>query len=248
MLNVIRRFPGRASRLAEGASVVASLARTTSARFSARCSRLRGCESGLAFVEFALALPVLTTLVLVGLETANLAMAHLRISNIAMLASDNASRVRDGIDESDVVELLTGAKMTGDSIGFRQHGRIILSSIEPNAAGPNGTSTGQWIRWQRCDGAKTAVSNYGAEGTGQNSAVLQQVGVAGSQIAATSGTAIMVVEAVYDYQPLVSSTIFGARTIRYESAFNVRQRTNQAITNNGPLPLASRKLCTTYAA
>jgi len=224
MLNALNRIPARASRLAR---------------------RLRGCESGLAFVEFALALPVLTTLVMVGLETANLAMAHLRISNIAMLASDNASRVRDSIDEGDVIELLTGAKMTGDTIRFRQNGRIILSSIEPNAAGSGGASTGQWIRWQRCDGAKVVASNYGAQGTGQNSAVLQQMGVAGSQIAATAGTAIMVVEVVYDYQPLVSSTIFGARTIRYESAFNVRQRTNQAITNvNSVTP----KSCTTYAA
>ena len=215
------------------------------AKASRFAARLRGCESGLAFVEFALSLPVLTTLVLVGLETANLAMAHLRVSNIAMLASDNASRVRDSIDEGDVIELLTGAKMTGDSISFRQHGRIILSSIEPNTAGSGGASTGQWIRWQRCDGAKVVTSNYGTQGTGQTTAVLQAVGPAGSQIAATSGTAIMLVEVVYDYQPLVSSTIFGARTIRYESAFNVRQRTNQAITNvNSVTP----RNCTTYAA
>jgi hypothetical protein len=229
MLSALTRIPARASRFA---------------------ARLRGCASGLAMLEFALSLPVLTTLVLVGLETANLAMAHLRISNIAMLASDNASRVRDSIDEADVIELLTGAKMTGDSISFRQHGRIILSSIEPNTAGTNGASTGQWIRWQRCDGAKVVTSVYGAEGTGQNGsanpAILQQMGVAGSQIAATSGTAIMVVEVVYDYQPLVSSSIFGARTIRYESAFNVRQRTNQAITNNSQLSVASQKRCTVY--
>ena len=141
------------------------------------------------------------------------------------------SRVRDSIDEADVIELLTGAKMTGDSISFRQHGRIILSSIEPNTAGSGGASTGQWIRWQRCDGAKVVSSSYGAQGTGQNNASLQAVGPAGNQISATAGTAIMLVEVVYDYQPLVSSTIFGPRTIRYESAFNVRQRTNQAITN-----------------
>jgi len=217
------------------------MAPARAARFTAR---LRGCESGLAFVEFALSLPVLTTLVLVGLETANLAMAHLRVSNIAMLASDNASRVRDSIDEGDVTELLTGAKMTGDSIGFRNHGRIILSSIEPNTAGTNGASTGQWIRWQRCDGAKVVSSSYGTQGTGQNNASLQAVGPAGNQIAASAGTAIMLVEVVYDYQPLVSNAIFGARTIRYESAFNVRQRTNQAITNvNNVTP----KNCTTYA-
>lgn len=194
-------------------------------------ARLRGCQSGLAFTEFALALPVLTTLLMVGLETANLAIANLRVSNIAMLASDNASRVRDSIDEADVIELMTGAKMSADTISFRQHGRIILSSIEPNTAGTNGASTGQWIRWQRCDGAKVVSSAYGGQGTGQTTATLQAVGPTGNQISASTGTAIMVVEAIYDYQPLVSSTIFGARTIRYESAFNVRQRTNQAITN-----------------
>jgi hypothetical protein len=194
-------------------------------------ARLRGCTSGLAFVEFALSLPVLTTLGLCGLETANLAMAHLRVSNIAMLTADNAARVRDNIDEAHVIELLTGAKMSGDSIDFRQNGRIILSSIEPNSAGSGGSSTGQWIRWQRCDGARNVASNYGPQGKGQNDASLQAVGPAGNQISASSGTAVLVAEVVYDYQPIVSNAIFGPRTIRYESAFNVRQRTNQALSN-----------------
>jgi hypothetical protein len=222
-------------------SALPAAARRT-ARFAAR---LRSCESGLAFVEFALSLPVLVTLSLVGLETANLAMAHLRVSNIAMIAADNAARVRDSIDESNVIELLLGAKMTGDSIRFRQNGRIILSSIEPNTAGTGGASTGQWIRWQRCDGAKNVASSYGPQGTGQTNSSLQAVGPAGNQISAASGTAVMLVEVVYDYQPLVSSSIFGARQIRYESAFNVRQRTNQALTN---LNSATPKNCTTFAA
>jgi hypothetical protein len=222
MLKLARKHPPRAGRFA---------------------ARLGRCESGVALIEFAMSLPVLVTLGLVGLETANLAMAHLRVSNIAMIASDNAARVRDSIDEADVIELLTGAKMTGDSIRFRQNGRIILSSIEPNTAGSGGTSTGQWIRWQRCDGAKNVSSSYGAQGTGQNNASLQAVGPAGNQISASAGTAIMMVEVVYDYQPLVSNSIFGPRTIRYESAFNVRQRTNQAITNNGN---ATPRNCTTY--
>ena len=207
--------------------------------------RLGACEGGLAFIEFAMALPVLVTLGLVGLETANLAMAHLRVSNIAMLTADNAARVRDSIDEANVIELLTGAKMTGDSIEFRQNGRIILSSVEPNQAGFNGTSTGQWIRWQRCDGARNVSSNYGPQGTGQNNASLQAVGPPGNRITAGPGTAIMLVEVVYRYQPLVSESIFGNRIIRYESAFNVRQRTNQAIQNLGN---ATPKNCTTFAA
>jgi hypothetical protein len=216
---------------------------------SRRCTRfarrLGACEGGLAFIEFAMALPVLVMLGLVGLETANLAMAHLRVSNIAMLTADNAARVRDSIDEANVIELLTGSKMTGDSIEFRQNGRIILSSVEPNTAGFNGASTGQWIRWQRCDGARNVASTYGPQGTGQNNATLQAVGPPGNRIAATTGTAIMLVEVVYNYQALVSDTIFGTRIIRYESAFNVRQRTNQAITNTGN---ATPKSCNTFAA
>jgi len=211
--------------------------RSRAARFAARLHR---CESGLAFVEFAMSLPVLLTLGLCGLETANLAMAHLRVSNIAMLAADNAARVRDSIDESNVIELLTGAKMSAEGIRFAQHGRIILSSIERNAAG-----NGQWIRWQRCDGAKHVSSSYGLQGKGQNDNSLQAVGPAGNQISAAAGTAVMMVEVVYDYQPIVSDSIFGPRQIRYESAFNVRQRTNQVLTNNAA---ATPRNCTTYSA
>jgi TadE-like protein len=207
-------------------------------RLAAFASRFRGCESGLALVEFALSLPVLMTLGLVGLETANLAMAHLRVSNIAMMAADGAARQRDSIDEANVIELLTGAKMAGDNIQFRQHGRIILSSVERNAAG-----TGQWIRWQRCDGARHTAPSYGSQGKGQTDATLQYVGPSTNRISAASGTAVMMVEVTYDYQPIVSNSIFGPRVIRYESAFNVRQRTNQAITNVGSV--AARN-CTTY--
>lgn len=212
-------------------------------RLTRFAARLRGCESGLAFVEFAMSLPVLVTLVLVGLETANLAMAHLKISNIAMLTADNAARVRDSIDEANVIELLTGAKMSGDNIRFRQNGRIILSSIEPNTAGSGGTSTGQWIRWQRCDGARNVSSSYGLQGKGQTNSSLPAVGPVGNQISASSGTAIMMVEVVYNYQPIVSDAIFGPRIIRYESAFNVRQRTDQAIRNAGAV---APRLCTAY--
>ena len=56
--------------------------RSSLARGSRRVSRgapaLRDCTSGLALIEFAMSLPVLLMLGLLGLETANYAMAHLR--------------------------------------------------------------------------------------------------------------------------------------------------------------------------
>lgn len=228
---------------------------------------LRQCRSGLALTEFAFSLPILLVLSLYGFETANLAIAHLRISNIATLTADNAARVRESIDEANVVELLTGSKMTGSSIDFGQNGRIILSSFEPT---PDGTR--QWIRWQRCDGALNVSSNYGnpktsagnnivngteiyqsdrqtASSASQRSdptrATLTAVGPAGRQISAAAGTAVMVAEVTYDYQPIVSQRLFGPIRIRYESAYNVRQRTDQSLRNAGRVTPRS---CDTRAA
>lgn len=221
--------------------------RKTLTRVRALAGRLRRDDGGLAFIEFAMSLPVVVTFAFCGLEAANLAMAHLRVANIAMLTADNASRVRDSIDEANVIELFTGAKMTGEGIQFRQNGRIILSSIEntdndtdnnngqgnnPGGCDPSNPAHGstcgnQWVRWQRCDGARNATSAYGTQGNSN----LARVGTGTNAFTVVPGTAVMVVEVEYNYQPLISASIFGPRVIRYESAFNVRQRIDQVIKN-----------------
>jgi hypothetical protein len=230
---------------------------------------LRDCRSGLAYVEFAMSLPVLLTLGLFGLETANFAMAHLRVSNIAMMTADNAARIRDTIDEADVTDLLTGAKETGAGINFAQNGRIILSDLERTPTGNN-----QWIRWQRCDGALnytnpetrwrprnqggTAITNgteiYLSDRVTATPAASASSPAAtptfasmgtGITIAATSGTAVMVVEVVYNYQPIIPNSFLSGRQIRYESAFNVRQRVDQTLRNVNRITPRS---CNTFAA
>lgn len=222
--------------------------------------RLAGCTSGLALTEFAFSLPVLLTLGLAGMETANLAMVHLRVSNIAVLTADNASRVRDSIDEADVIEVFSGAKRAGANINFATRGRIILSSLEFNG-------TKQWIRWQRCDGTlnvapsyrpktaagsdivngteiynadRTTAATTGASSPTQSnipSTGMANTGMSGStnRIAAQSGTAVMVVEVTYTYDPIIPSSWLEGRQIRYSSSFNVRQRTDQALKNGGQI-------------
>jgi hypothetical protein len=235
------------------------------ARLRGFAARLRDCTSGLALTEFAFALPVLLTLGLFGLETANLAMAHLRVSQIAVLTADNAARYRDSIDETDVIELFTGAKMTGNSINFRQNGRIILSSLENNA----GT---QWLRWQRCDGALNIAPSYGRPRTAAAADILNAteiyntdrqtpssnpsspaqsnipatgMGPTTQRISAQSGTAVMMVEVTYNYQPIIPNTFLSNMQIRYESGFNVRQRTNQSISN---LTRTTPRMCNAFNA
>ena len=196
-------------------------------------ARLRDNQQGLALVEFAYSLPFLLLLSMSGLEVAHLALAHMKVSQIAMLVADNASRVRTSIDEADINEIFTGAELSAAGLNFESNGKIFLSDLEPNGLPP--PDTGQYIRWQRCYGTGNFTSSYGVTDNGKTNASLQGMGPSGQQIASMAGTAVMFVEVAYTYQPLISNSIFGARTIRYTSAFNVRERTDQTIKNAGNL-------------
>lgn len=196
--------------------------------------RLRDDSEGIALTEFAYALPILLTLILGGLETANLAIAHLRVSQIAMTVADNAGRVDNGIDEANIYEVFAGAALVGEPIDFMENGRIVLSSLQDN--GQSGNDSGQMIYWQRCTGDLNIAPAYGVEGDGADDDSLENgMGEAGNQITSDAGTAVMFVEVTYDYQPLVNLNILGPREIRYESAFNVRGRTNQDLSNTQSL-------------
>ncbi len=192
--------------------------------------------SGVALTEFALSLPLFLALALGGMEYANLASAHMRVSQIAMTVADNAARVEPAIDEADIYEIFAGAELLGEKLDFEANGRIILSSLQHN--GLTDDDEGQMINWQRCFGDLAEPSQYGVEGTGGTSDSLSDgVGPAGTEIFAAPSTAVMFVEVVYNYQQLIPGDLF-SREIRYETAFNVRSRDLFNISNSSSPPLA----------
>ncbi|MGZ8328871.1 MAG: TadE/TadG family type IV pilus assembly protein, partial [Allosphingosinicella sp.] len=190
--------------------------------------RLGASERGVSLIEFALSLPVVLAMGFGGLEVANLALTHMRVSQIANMVADNAGRVRTGVDETDINEIFAGVREVGAAIRFPTNGRIVLSSLEDN--GRTGSNHGQMINWQRCLGTLNVAPAYGTQGTGRTNGTLLGMGPAARRIQSLPGTAVMFVEVSYTYQPLIPGIIPG-RTIRYESAFNVRERTNQNISN-----------------
>lgn len=198
-------------------------------------TRLRVDEQGVAFVEFALIAPALLFLILGGLEVVNYALAQLKVNQIAMTVADNAGRVTTGIDEANVYEVFAGAGVIGQSMDFQKHGRIVLSSLQDNEQ--KGNKHGQMINWQRCWGDLGTAPAYGTEGAGRADNTLQNgMGANGNTITSIPGTAVMFVEVSYDYQPLISDTILPVSgTIRRESAFNVRGRQNNDISNTQSL-------------
>lgn len=252
---------------------------TPPARLPRRAARLaaalRRDGSGVALMEFALTFPVLLLVGLVGIDVANFAIAHLRVSQIAMTTADNAARVRDSIDEHDINEVFIGARLVGASINFAERGRVILSDLEPRTVAPTttGTSLNQWIRWQRCYGAKNSVSSYGTPRTAAGATIsdgtetsatapsdqiksvpkigaadsVTGMGPAGNQVAAGAGTAVMFVEVFYDYRPIFWNSLVGSSTIRYTAAFNVRQRNDQVMKSGG-LASASWSTCNRFTS
>ena len=106
-----------------------------------RLTRLRADRSGVAAVEFALALPLLLALGLGGIELANFAIANLRVNQIAIAVADNASRAKltsasgaPQFREYDIGETFHAAELAYPAMQVFGNGRIVLSSLETNAS------------------------------------------------------------------------------------------------------------------
>lgn len=191
---------------------------------------LGSAERGAALIEFAIGFPILLFLIVGGMELTNYVVVQMQINRIAAMTADNASRLRTPMSESYMNQLFTGVDKAGANIGFTQHGRVIVSSVQNNAAGVSGSSTGQWIRWQRCWGSLPVNSKYGTEGKGQNDNSLPSM----NGLAAQAGSALIYAEVYYDYQPIIPNTLFNPGRLTHESAFIVRQRSDFSISGSNP--------------
>jgi len=210
--------------------------------------RLLGDVSGVALVEFAYSLPFMTILGLGGIEIANYSVTHMRISQIAVSLADNASRAKEQIDagvpymrEYDVNEAFQAAEVQSGNLDIQANGRMILSSLEVNP----GNNNRQWIHWQRCSGSKSAYnSSYGTEGDGASGTAFKGMGPTGRVLTAESGYAIMFVEVVYDYQPLLFGRFIPTGPIRKTAAMYVRDDRGLQDGLKNPDPAAVQNKCT----
>jgi hypothetical protein len=196
---------------------------------------LRRHVGGLALTEFALGFPIILMLGLYGIEMANLALTHMRVSQIALNLADNASRVGSSstlttqqLREVDIEDVFQAAKAHGSGIELETKGRVILSSLEKDKDG------NQRIHWQRCFGSKTGAdfdSHYGkalnTDGSNTGDAYVgttatNGMGPAGAKVnAPTNNSGVMFVEVNYEHTPMFQSLV-STSTIGYVASFIVR--------------------------
>lgn len=204
--------------------------------------RLKDNSSGVAYIEFAYSLPIFILLCMYGVELANIAITNARVSNIASMMADGAARVRDRIDEADINELMVGAKFAGQGIDITNYGRIMISTVEDNAA--TATADDQTVTWRRCKGKEVPASSDIKVPEGPT--LSAPVSANGTQIAATPGNPVVFAQVIYKYQPIISDKFFGPITMNYSSAYSVRDRVVQTMQNGGALADSAKSLCSAY--
>ena len=188
--------------------------------------QLQRAKEGIAFVEFALSLPIFMGLGMYGSEVAYLTLQRTNLEQVTVAIADNASRmgatlnddIATTIFERDVNQLMIGTEIQGSSLDIFKNGRVIVSSLEQNDKGK------QKIAWQRCRGILDEVSSYGLEGTnGSTTPKFKGMGKKNGVVTAPSRDAVMFVEVVYRYEPLFGSLFLGDNIrLHEEAAFNVR--------------------------
>lgn len=168
--------------------------------------RLRDDRSGVALIEFAMALPVFIVMSLTGAELTNYITVKMRVSQLALHLADDAARMGNGslrsaktISETDINDLFAGAQLQSGELDLSARGRVILTDLEPTA-NPNNAGTYK-IGWRRCYGQKTSYARKYPLGTATTG--LAGIGPAEQQVTAQVDNATMFVEVYYEYKPLV---------------------------------------------
>jgi Flp pilus assembly protein TadG len=227
------------------------------------CGHLYQDRRGLALTEFALTAPIMITVGGYGLELANLSLSNMRVSQIAQNLADHGSRVgltsslaTTQLRESDINDILIGARIDGAPIDLTTYGRVTLSSLE-NVQQSWDTVAVQRIHWQRCIGLKRGAgfdSTYGttnttagtqASSTYAGTTAASGMGATGAKVSAPNGMGVMFVEINYAYQPLFGSLFVPTQTIAYTASFIVRDKRDYSKVYN-PAPAATLSTCDLY--
>ena len=227
--------------------------------------RLCHDRAGLALIEFALSAPLVLLVGCYGIELANLAIIHLRVSQIALNLADNASRVgaysnlaTQQLREVDVNDILQGARYQGAPISLTENARITLSSLE-NVAQSYDTQPVQRIHWQRCIGAKSGAGFDGqfkanvTTSAGSTAGVTDKgydlpLGISdngSTPIMAPGGAGVMYVEINYRTKPLFGTWLAPPKTLHYIASFVVRDRRDYSKVFN-PAPTSTPSTCNLY--
>ena len=116
---------------------------------------LRRDRRGVAFIEFALILPIFIGVTVGGVEVANLMLVNMRVQRLAtqmanIVAQRGASQ--RPLSEDQVYDVLAAMDVAAQPMNIRRDGRVVLSAVLGEDTNADNAADVSRIKWQRFDG------------------------------------------------------------------------------------------------
>ena len=186
---------------------------------------LKERQEGIALIEFALAAPVLSLLLLGCVDLTVYLVAHQRIARSSYTMSNLITQMDDGLTESQVSDMMLALDQVSKPFDISTDGIATITAIIGN--GVDGSAPNNYtVAWQRCYGSGTPSSTYGDEGDAVAQADFPEDSIV------TTGQILVVAEVDYTYTPIIGFLPLDG-VITYKSYFRPRRGTIENITADG---------------
>lgn len=182
-------------------------------------------ENGIAMLEFAIAAPVLVTLLLGCIDLAVFLAAHQRISRSAYTMSNLMTQMDQGLTERQVNDMMLALDQVSQPFNISDDGVATITAIigeGVSGAAPNAYS----VAWQRCYGPNPTGSEFGADDSVVNSGAIP------ANTIMTTGQILVVTEVEYTYEPILGFLPLDG-DITYDAFFRPRRGTIDNIVADG---------------
>ncbi len=177
------------------------------ARIVHRLRKLLGDRSGSILIELAVAMPILTTITLGGIEVSRLVLINQKLDRVAASTSDLVAQA-ETISATDISNLFEAAKFVIKPFELADRGVVIVSSVSAIDGNP------PQVNWQQSGGGALAAAS--AVGSPGGAATLPP----GFTI--ISGDNVIIAEVFYDYVPWPISGVTSATRLYHQALFRPR--------------------------
>ncbi len=164
-------------------------------------------RSGSVLAEMAVLLPVLTGIILSGVEVGRYTLLQQKLNRTAVSMSDLIAQTDSTISLTQVANLYQAADFVMQPFEMAGTGVVIISSVAQAGGNPS-------VSWQCVGtGGITATSDIGTSG---GTATLP------ASFTMQDGESAIFAEVVYDYVPFVAPDLIGTITLRHQAIFRPR--------------------------
>lgn len=168
-------------------------------------ARLRRDGRGAIAVELAFAVPVLTGLLMSGVEVTRYVLINQKLERTSATMGDLISRMPE-LTEGDITSFFAASNQVMTPYDVHTDGRVIISSITNDGSAPS-------IVWQRTYGLIGAGSRFGDVG---------DTPVLPNGFVVRDGENVITAEVFFDFQPIMMTAVLDPARLYSRAVFRPR--------------------------